>query len=92
MFCFFNTKRTFESSHSEKEIVCFAFNLIRQITDHLLHGDVISDNYIESPIAASSHRWIQHWYQMHRSECKDQGFSAGVCLEKLKLTQRVAAC
>lgn len=92
MFCFFNTKRTFESSHSEKEIVCFAFNLIRQITDHLLHGDGISDNYIESPIAASSRHWIQHWYQMHHSECKDQGFSAGVCLEKLKLTQRVAAC
>lgn len=92
MFCFFNTKRTFESGHCEKEIVCFAFNLICQITGPWLLGDVMSANYMHSPMAAASRRRIHHSYHLHLSEWKSQGSSAGVCLEKLKLTKRVAAC
>lgn len=85
MFCFFNTKRTFEAGHGEKEIVCFAFNLICQITEHLLLlRDVISANYIDSSIAAASRHWIHRWYHLHCSERKSQGFSAGICLEKIK--------
>lgn len=93
MFCFFNTKRTFEAGHSEKEIVCFAFNLICQITEHLLLlRDVISANYIDSSRAAASRHWIHCCYHLHCSEQKSQGFLVGICLEKLKLTKRVAAC
>ena len=73
-------------------MVCFAFNLICQITEHLLLGDVMSANYIDSPIAAAARRWSHPWFHLHRGESKSQGFSAGVCLEKLKLTKRVAAC
>lgn len=69
MFCFLNTKKTLESGHSSKKIVCFTFNLICKITEHLLLRDVISANYIDSFIAAPSRHWVYHWYHSTVVQC-----------------------
>jgi hypothetical protein len=55
----------------------FAFNLICKITEHLLLGDVISANYIDSSIDDFSSGII---YTIVK--CKNLGFLAGICLEK----------